>query len=105
MTATHICILPQISQELGRGSGFIAELEISEVEKKIVLMTCNHVLPTLSAAQKATFFFGRDSANKLGTTIEGQELLDSHYFLMDDKDVRLMNCVKIQYFLVRPSKI
>ena len=94
-----ICIPPQISPKLGRGSGFIAELEVSRVEKKIVLMTCNHVLPTLSAAQKATFFFGRDSANKPGTTIGGQELLDSHYFLTDDKDVRLRYWIQVQYII------
>ena len=65
-------------------------MEVNRAEKKIVLMTCNHVLPTWSAAEKATFFFGRDSEKKPGTTIEGKDLLDSSYFLTDDKQVRLI---------------
>lgn len=80
----------QFSAKLGKGSGFIAEIEVSRAETKIVLMTCNHVLPTKSAAQKSTFFFGRVSERKPGTTIEGKELLDANFFLTDDKEVRLI---------------
>ena len=86
-----------LSPEVGKGSGFIAELPVSRVEKKVVLMTCNHVLPSLAVAQKASIYFGRSSKKSQGTTIEGHELFYSQFFLTDDKPVRLICWPKVQF--------
>ncbi len=85
-----VCILSHCSPKVGRGSGFIAELPISRAEKKVVLMTCNHVLPSLAVAQKANIYFGRRSKTNPGTMIEGQELFNDQFFLTDDRTVRLI---------------
>ena len=89
----------QLSPKLGRGSGFIADFPVSRVLKKAVLMTCNHVLPSLEAAQKSIIYFGRSSGNNPGTMIEGHELFDDQYYLTDNESVRLIgqsavfNCI------------
>ena len=53
-------------------------------------MTCNHVLPSLAVAQKASIYFGRSSKENPGTAIEGDELFNSQFFRTDDKPVRLI---------------
>lgn len=90
------CILSHCSPKFGKGSGFIAELEITRAEKKVVLMTCNHVLPSLAVAQKASIYFGRRSRTNPGIIIEGQELFNDRYFLTDDRTVSLVCCLKVQ---------
>ena len=50
-------------------------------------MTCNHVLPSLEVAQKASIYFGRKSEENPGTVISGQELFNDQFFVTDDQPV------------------
>ena len=75
-----------------RGSGFIAKLDVNGKEK-MLLMTCHHVLPSLSAAQDSDIYFGRISddvsaTQKTGTIIKGEELFGSSFFKTDTVKVR-----------------
>lgn len=83
------------SPEVGRGSGFIAELQVTEFLKKVVLVTCGHVLPSLSVAQKSSIYFGQVSSNHPETVIKGEELFDSQFFKTDDENVSLIYCLNI----------
>ena len=62
-------------------------------------MTCNHVLPSLAVAQKASIYFGRRSKTNPGTVIEGQELFNDQFFVTDDEPVSLICCLKVQFRL------
>lgn len=50
-------------------------------------MTCNHVLPSLKVAQKASIYFERRSKENPGTVIPGQELFNDQFFVTDDQPV------------------
>lgn len=45
-------------RDLHNGSGFIAHFN-DNGQSRVVLMTCNHVLPSESVAKNATICFGR----------------------------------------------
>ena len=81
-----------------RGSGFIAKLAI-DGQNKVLLLTCHHVLPSLTAAQDSDIYFGRiiddddddDNAGKYtGIIINGKVLFDGSFFMTDVEDVSLI---------------
>ena len=76
--------------EYHKGSGFIAEQKVDGLEK-ILLMTCNHVFPSLSVAQESFIHFGRlsDDEKEQGKRIKGEELFNSQFFRTNDTEVRL----------------
>ena len=71
-----------------RGSGFITELVVKE-QKKCLLITCNHVLQSLSAAQESNIYFGRVGNDKQGMMIKGKDLFHCQYFKTDNTHVSL----------------
>ena len=72
-----------------KASGFIAELEV-DGQKKVLLMTCNHVFPSLSAAQESSIHFGRLGDDDEGAEIRGEDLFNIQFFKTDDTEVRLL---------------
>ena len=87
-----------------RGSGFIARLE-TDGQNTVWLLTCHHVLPSLTAAQASDIYFGRiiddaddDNAGKYkGKIIRGKELFDGSFFKTDVEEVSLIRYM--QYWL------
>ena len=75
--------------EYHKASGFIAELEV-DGQKKVLLMTCNHVFPSLSAAQESFIHFERLGDDNEGKAIKGEELFNIQFFKTDDTEVRLL---------------
>ena len=79
---------------MSRGSGFIAELEV-EKQKKWLLFTCNHVLPSLPDAMKSGIYFGRKSNDQKGTLIQGKDLFGEElFFKTDGTNVRWSLCLQ-----------
>ena len=78
------------SPKFGSGSGFIAEIQVTEILTKLVLMTCGHILPCPSVAQKSIIFFGQVGGNHAETVIKGEELFDCQFFKTDDEKVSLI---------------
>ena len=78
-----------------RGSGFIAKLEI-DGQNKVFLLTCHHVLPSLTDARDSDIYFGRMTAENAnagkdsGIIISGEELFDGSFFKTDVKEVSLI---------------
>ena len=55
------------------GTGFIGHIPDKNL---LVLLTNNHILPTITCAQEASFTFGyKDEGDGKGTTVGGDELL------------------------------
>lgn len=80
------------TNSVSRGSGFIAELAVNG-QKKCLLITCHHVLPSLSDARKSDIYFGRVGTSDKGTKINGQELFQSQFFKTDAEDVSKLGVV------------
>lgn len=85
--ATHNLYFLLHSLKASRGTGFIAELHVSEAQRKVVLMTSSYVFPAMSVARMSDIYFGRVSDDNPGSIIKGEELFDSQFFKTDDEDV------------------
>ena len=63
-------------------------------ENLTVLLTNNHVLPTVACAEEATFTFGyKDEGDNKGTTVNGDELLDTKQWWTNPSFVENLVCV------------
>ena len=69
-----------------RGTGFIAELQVTG-QNMVLLMTSYNVLPSLAVAKESDIYFGRISDDNPGTIIKGRELFRSEFFKTDDEEV------------------
>ena len=62
----------------------------------MLLLTCHHVLPSLTDAQDSDIYFGRisddddDAGKYTGTIISGKELFDGSFFKTDVEEVSLI---------------
>ena len=77
--------------ELDGGTGSIGHIPSQNLT---VLLTNNHVLPTVECAEEATFTFGyKDKGDNKGTTVNGDELLDMKQWWTNPSFVENLVCV------------
>ena len=75
-----------------RGTGFIGQCQTESGLPKLVLLTCNHVLPTEKVTQEASFIFGHKDNNDQGTKVKGKELFDMTKFWTEERDLQFSKC-------------
>ena len=73
------------------GTGFIGHIPSQNLS---VLLTNNHVLPTAECAEEASFTFGyKDEGDNKGTTVAGDELLDTKQWWTNSPFVEHLVCL------------
>lgn len=80
----------QHSPKFGKGTEFSAELQVSHEETKVVLITGNHIFPSLPIAMNLSIFFGQVSDISPGIMIQKKELFDGHILMENCKYVSFM---------------
>ena len=75
-----------------RGTGFIGQCHTGSNLPKLVLVTCNHLLPNRKVTQEASFIFGHKDDDNRGTEVEGKELFDMTKWWTEEKDLPLSQC-------------
>ena len=89
---THLIICytgNRISGKSKRGTGFIGHCQIDSGLPKLVLVTCNHVLPTKKVTETASFIFGHKDDSNQGTKVKGKELFDMTKWWTEKADLQL----------------